>query len=281
MSLAELREEVIDLLEDELSTIAGGAPVVTIGGNIERSSELFEALGIADLLLYADRDRYRKNLVLSGYGRRYHLRRIRDEGANTEYRAISRSQAFTDTLAARHSALAAEIVTLSPRAWVAEGEYEEDYCYHQFLHDFALAPLSADTAGLGGLLDRAEGALEGADDPRVQICRAFLDRAGSSFLEAFDELLNLRERWVADNEVLLAHDPAFQIQSRLFVEGLALLDIARRVGFQTEPEYRYCPSVATLGESTQWPTDLYLEVDRIAAEEREQRASEPDAWTPP
>ncbi len=277
MSLAELRDEVIDLIEDELSTIAGGASVVAIGGNIERSSELFEALGIADLLLYADRDRYRKNLVLSGYGRRYHLKRIRAESASTEYEAISRSPAFADTLAARHASLAAEIVTLSPRAWIEEGEYEEDYCYRQFLHDFALVPLSADTPGLSGLLDRAEGALDGADDPRGQICRAFLARDGAAFLEAFDELLTVREGWVADNEVLLAHDPAFRIQSRLYVEGMALLDIARRLGFETEPEYRYCPSIATLGESTQWPADLYVEVDRIAAEEREKRANEPDA----
>jgi hypothetical protein len=277
MSLAELREEVVDLLEDELSTIAGGAPVEAIGASIERTSELFEALAIADLLLFADTERYRKNLVLSGYARRYHLRRIEREGAaGSEYRAISRSPAFVDTLAARHDALAREIAAASPRSWTQEGEYEEDYCYMQFLHDHAAGAASGRHDELAALLDRADVALEGGEDPRILACRALLGGDGAAFLEAFDDVLREREKWVAENEVLLAHDPAFLVRSNLFVEGMALLDLARAAGFDVEPEYLYCPSIARLGPGSQWPNDLFAEVDRVAAEEREARASLPD-----
>jgi hypothetical protein len=277
MSLAELRDEVIDLLEDELSTIAGGAPVEAIGGSIERTSELFEALGIADLLLFADTERYRKNLALSGYARRYHLRRIEREGAaGTVYRAISRSPAFVDALAARHDALAGEIAVASPRTWTPEGEYEEDYCYMQFLHDYATGSSPGRREELAAVLDRAEAALEGAEDPRILVCKALLEGDGAAFLEAFDDVLREREKWVAENEVLLAHDPAFLVRSNLYVEGMVLLDLARAAGFDVEPEYLYCPSIARLGPGSQWPPDLFVEVDRVAAEERHARASLPD-----
>jgi hypothetical protein len=276
MSLAELRDEVVDLLEDELTVVAGGASVVELGGVLERISVLFQALGVADLLLFADRDRYRKNLVLSGYARRYHLRRSRDESATSEYRAISRSPAFFDALVARHDALAAEIVERSSTQWIPAGEYEEDYCYYQFLHYFAASPRDADRAGLQALLDRAGAVLGGVEDPRIEICRAFYDADEASFLQAFDELLHAQERWATENEVRLAHDPAFQLRSRLFVEGLALLDLAQSVGFDVEPEYRYCPSLARLSPSSLWPPDLFVEVDRIAREERAERANQPD-----
>jgi hypothetical protein len=270
--LREIQEEARDRLEEKLSVIASGLPVAQIAEECEAAIELFQAVATSRLMLSFDTVGYQKHLAFSGYGLRYLLQRCQTEGTvDLCHLAISRTEAFFNVLAVGHTALAADIVARSPREWTPDGEYEDDYSYMAFLHHFALEPDQIDRSALEALLKRFERSLEGAPSPRLAICRAFLERNEPAFDAAFDALLMAHESWSSSNTKYRSFDPVVLMRSRLFMEGVALLLLAERLGFHTQAEYRFCPSIARRAAPDSWPFDLFLEIDRIAEEERQKR----------
>lgn len=271
--LQEIREEARDRLEEKLAVIAYGLPVTQIAGDHEAAIELFQAVATSRLMLEFDTEGFQKHLVFSGYGLRYLLRRCQiEETVDLCHLAISRTEAFFNVIGVGHTALAADIVARSPKKWTTDGEYEDDYCYMAFLHRFAVEPAQADQGMLDALLKRFERSLQGAPSPRLAVCRAFLARDGSAFDVAFNELLRAHENWIDVNTKYRSFDPVFLMRSRLFVEGIALLRIAERLGFSVQAEYRFCPSIARGPVPASWPSDLFVEIDHIAEEERRKRA---------
>ena len=82
---------------------------------MEEGAAWFQALGICNLLLDADPDRFYENLVRSGHARRYFLQKSRDEGNNDDYQlATSRWDSFLDVVASGHFQLARADYPLCP-----------------------------------------------------------------------------------------------------------------------------------------------------------------------
>lgn len=268
-NLQEIRQNVIEQIKENLAIMASGAPISSIGLSFEETSSSFQTLASCNLLLSMNSDAFSRNLFFSGCTRRYYLDRSRtEENEDSDHLAISRTEALFDAIVARHDALASDIVRLSPANWIPDGEYEEDYCYTAFLHYHSFKGANVDRLVLGRLLDRFEEILEGEPSPRLDVCRAFFNDDAKGFAESFERLLLAHDVWIRENESVLGYDPLYLMRSRLFIEGLALLVLAERAGFHTEREYRFCPGIARLPADTDWPPDIYTEIDRIAAEER-------------
>src|SRR5687768_11414385 len=130
MAIGAAREGMLDLMKEELGIIACGSPVLRIAKSFEALAQWFEGLAICNLLMTMEPEGFVKNLALSGYTRRYFLRRFPADGEpENEMLAISRTGSFFCAIAAGALPLAKEIAELSPRRWYPDGEYEDDYAY--------------------------------------------------------------------------------------------------------------------------------------------------------
>jgi hypothetical protein len=267
MSLSETREELISALQDNLSALLRPVRIAQVGVELEEAALWFEALAICNLLIHADTDRFYENLVKSGHTRRYFLAKSAQEGNTGDYQlAISRWDSFLDAVVAGHFPLAREIVALSPDDWVRDGEYEDDFCYRRFLHRFIMPPEADREARLQTDLQRWQRWLKGQPSARLDCCAALLARDGAAFQLAFDELIAQRQAEIAkQRKTLLAADLAFGPRSQVFIEGLALLQLAQRLGFALRPDYPLCPALARLPASRPFPDDLFPELEAARA----------------
>jgi hypothetical protein len=268
MSLAETREELVDSLQEGVPDLMNEVPVASVGGILEDAAAGFQALGICNLLLYADPDRFYENLVRSGQSRRYFLRKSLEEGNTDDFRlAISRWDSFLDVVACGYFQLAREIVALSAMHWVSTGEYEDDFLYRYFLHNFISPPDPQRDVRLQEALSRWTVWLSGQPSTRLDCCAALMARDPTGFDKGFDELLAQRQAEVAkQRKMVMAADVGFEPRAKIFVEGLALLRMAKAIGLILRADYPLCPAIARVAPAQSFPEDIFLEMERERAQ---------------
>lgn len=228
-------------------------PIEQLGDLSIELSGKFRALGIAVLLTLGQSDLFCHHLIRSARGREIYLSRLRGAGISTDHHGGSgRFEPLLDAIASGDSALARRIVELSAVDWQVGREYEDDYLYAQILHRFVMAPAGEEE--LPALLDRFESALQGQPSGRYEVCRALAEADQTKFDESFETLLNEREEQIESEKAAgRLEEPHVIAERRVFVEGLALLKIAESRGLVTEPEYRYCPSLARVPMKRPFP----------------------------
>ncbi len=209
----------------------------------EEFVENMRAHAILYLLVDAKPEKFFQDLIVSAFAWRHYLRRCAENHYRDYCSALSRFDAFFDALAGDHISLAVELVELGPRDWMQGDEYEEDFCWVRFLGVFA-AQGNAAGPELDQLLARAETSLQGLSSGRLEVCRAL--RAGDSdaFATAFAELAL---GWEKESEAvaLRAEEEAvIAAGTQVFVEGLAVLRLAQRIGISVEQPFRGCPPLA-------------------------------------
>jgi hypothetical protein len=258
MELAVLRENLELSIEFELDEIAEGDGLDDIGSSCERISDLYRALAICKLLLEADTNAFYHDLMRSGHTRAYFMARCHREGHLQNVRlAASNVNAYFDSLASAGWDLAIRIASLSATSWFQDDEYEDDFSYARFFHVLTLAE-SQSGRKLEFLLDRYDLALEGNRNGRWHLCESFLSRNQEHFVSAFDEILRERaEQLAEDEESALGEEMTFVSEKHVFVEGLAILRMAERLGLSTDHEYQYIPGVARMPMTVPFPDNGY------------------------
>jgi hypothetical protein len=250
------REAALDLLKDHLSVIATKGPIDELGDSFEEAEKCFQAIACSNLLLFADQERFRRNLVWVAYTRRRFLVRCRDEGVADFRRARSRSDAVFCSLAAADLSLAREVSDLSPMSWISDGEYEDDFAYHDVLHHL-ISP--TDRALTAGALDLFETALGDSPTARLGICRALHDRDVIAFAETFRAFSEANAQAMTKDRPRFADDPTFEPRSYVYVEGLALLRLAVESNLAIDDaEYPLCPSIGRLLPVPGRPEDVIV-----------------------
>jgi hypothetical protein len=266
VQLESIHQQLVLEIQERLAVVASGARAVEISETFRDLSRNLQALAICHLLESADQDEFRANLERSGQARRHYLRKSRDQGnAIDRNLALSRTEAFFDSVAAGDLSLSKEIADLSVTEWNADWEYEDDFCYYSFLHDLLRSPGSPGTTRLGATLNRFETALEGVDSPRLNVCSALLARKEDGFIEAFQALLeSIREASDKRREVVESYDLTFWPRSFISVEALAVLRIAELRGIRgLERDFALCPALAKLPVLEETTTsDLFEEIER-------------------
>lgn len=263
MSIGETREQLISEIKTTLLAVFVDVPVTDVAVELEQVAGFFQGLAICNLLLFGDCDRFYANLARSGQTRRYFLSRCRTEGVTASYHlAISRWESFLDAVAAGQLELASEIVALSTEDLVADGEYEEDFCYVAILQRFVLSGGKADASALVPLLERFAKCLEGKESPRYNLLRALFLRDAEAYAEGFETLIGQRVLEIQrDRKTVKSAALTFEPRSRVFVEGVALLRLGHGLGFPMHKEYSICPSIALQPPTRPIPEDIYVEID--------------------
>lgn len=248
MVLRDIVEEIAAGVELELEKLSDHAPDA-IGQVCDDISSGFRTLAGCALLLDADTDSYYHGLANCGAARVYFLNRSQREQPDLRnaYRATGNSGPLFSTLAARHFDLARKIVALSSKTFWEGEEYAEDFCFAHFFHLLIVDPRAGQTEVKTALTDL--GAAIGEDAPaRFQVCRSLWDRDQQAFNEAFEALLDERNKELAEmGDPYTPYDAAaHRVARTFFIDGLAILNVADLLGLSTEREFRFCPAAARL-----------------------------------
>jgi Immunity protein 49 len=228
-------------------------PPAQLGDVCVQVTAKLRTAAIIALLTKGSSDSFHHNLIRSARCRIAYLERLRQEGIlDDHHQGSGRIDPFLDSVAAADFGSARQIVQLSLREWLEGHEYEEDFCYAQIVHGLITVP--TDLSRLELLFDRFEVASEGRKDARLDVCRAIARRDQHAFDEAFDGLIAERAKHIeAERARNRIEEPTMMAERQVYVEGLALLQIAGRLRFSTEAEYAFCPSIARAPMRTPFP----------------------------
>jgi hypothetical protein len=181
-------------------------------------------------------------LLHSPLARKHYLATVHSSGIGAPGDArLSFVDPVLDAMASRQWDLAAEIGAMSSKKWLDGDEYQDDFCYGEFLRN-AVARSSLD-----GALERWRRALEGGADRRLDVAEAFAARDAAELeasLRALLEETAAKARTMADpnSPSPLASNYYFTPNRWVSVEGLALLALAEREGIAVDFELEGCPA---------------------------------------
>lgn len=130
--------------------------------------------------------------------------------------------------------------------WKEGLEYPEDYGFSRLLPKLALPSAPEDELLQG--LDRMEHALEGAEYPRFEVLRALTARDSHAFESA---LLANTDAWRARMDKVRRSGTGNVLglltDANVFIEGLALVRVARARGLRTRSQYPCIPPITLTG----------------------------------
>jgi hypothetical protein len=257
--LEDCEESFSQLLEAAASQIRQGVDIDVSHCAIEMSQRV---LAICALLGQADVNLFIERLDRSGTAR-LRLLRLAHSGIRCEPRlaTASRSLGFFAALASGNLALATDLARMLPLAHDPAWEYEDDFLFVEFLKQSVLGLSSGvpRPAGVVPVLRRWEDVLEGRPSSRHAVCVAIAAQDPDAFAPAFAAFLDGRAEEMDEYSKAVNFDPqVYAAEGNVYIEGLAMIEIAARSGLPLENEYRMLPSAARLvrsnrsGESPDW-----------------------------
>lgn len=199
-----------------------------------------QALAIMVLLVRGDSNGFYHNLIRAALIRKRFLSELLDAQKTQVYHQCSgRIQGFLSAVAAQDFNLAKEIAQLSPDEFQKTMEYQEDFCYSQLLHHLVLQHLSVPQ--IETLCDQYQE-LTG-ESTRTDLIRAIIQKSQSDFEEAFEELIVEQEELILKNEKRGQLDtPEVLAHRKVFIEGLALINLAKIHEIDITTHYQFCPA---------------------------------------
>ncbi|MFK7852589.1 MAG: Imm49 family immunity protein [Granulosicoccus sp.] len=208
------------------------------------------AIGILGLMATGDNSHLHDNLRRSGDYRVQYLQRVFKAKRDDQHHYVwGRLNPVFDIVASGDNAQIASIAQYSPGEFYTNREYLPDYCYANLLSTFSLGPSHAienDELRISSMLEQYEQWLDGETDPRFEICSAIALSDEAGFLDAFDMLLAQRVDSIEERRSTDLEDILIATERLIFVEGLALLRIARQRSFNVDEDFIMCPRSARL-----------------------------------
>ena len=200
--------------------------------------QLYRMVGICGLLHDCSIYEFQSNLQKSGAAYAFTLPKM-DESSL----ATSKSHGFFASVACGDEETARTIAQASRKTWNSELEHEDDFLYTRFL--MALFYLDASESDLRVITDRLEEVTEGELSPLRDICLAMLGKDTEKFDKGIEDFILDRKEFYAavwDADDILEEEWA--TDGQVFVEGIALIKLARKLSLDTQSEYLYIPSLA-------------------------------------
>ena len=219
-------------------------------------SSNYRRLGCGRMLIDLDADALANNLYLSGVVYRELLRARKAHRLDDYYLTSSFGWPLIDATAAGADRLVAEITELMPRTLMSDqGEDPEDFAYFQLFMTLAIAPPaipSLVTSQLGAYADT----LLGESPPRFGVMNAIVNGDPVAFAEYFPALLRDWKTDINERRKAGRIDPYDDLTTaNVFIEGLALVQLAKRRGIEPSVEYPRVPEQAITLVHNTFPPD--------------------------
>ncbi|MCY1034839.1 hypothetical protein OV207_25555 [Corallococcus sp. BB11-1] len=156
------------------------------------------------------------------------------------YLARSKGEPLFDALAVGAWELARQIAAEMTPAWMQRMESEEDFHYFGALIGVLLQRDDLDTE-----LSAYERCLQGGQSFRFDVVTALAAADGDAFDAGLQGMIEEQSAWVARQQRSGVFDPYRQKTSAfVFVEGVALVRLARHRALKTQQRYRLIPAPA-------------------------------------
>ncbi|RYZ43713.1 MAG: hypothetical protein EOO71_02320 [Myxococcaceae bacterium] len=153
------------------------------------------------------------------------------------YLARSKAFPFFDAVAAQADELVARMLPLLSGEWMRRMEPEEQFRYHE-----VLSILAGGTGALEAAMQSFERSLDGGESARYDAAQALVVGDADAFNAALDTLIAQRCKALDAERKSGLFDPYFhRTEAHVFVEGIALVRLARRRGLHTLRAYRTLP----------------------------------------
>ena len=244
--LANCEEEY----RDTLTEAAAALPQAPTGGLPYFLVELSQrVLGICALLSDADTDAFVDRLERSGTAR-LELQKLPGRGVpcDTQLLTATKAVGFPAAIASGNLDLSAQIARVLPDRHDPEWEYEDDFLFVDVMRRAVIGVVDGGTgwtAGARDALARWGVVLKKRKSPERDVWVALVAQDQSAFAGSFPAVVNHR---LAQFEVYKKQpnfdSKLFAAEGHVWIEGLALLEIATRLGLSTEPAYQLLPSLA-------------------------------------
>ena len=164
-------------------------------------------------------------------------------GAEFErYSFLSNNSSFFDALAAGLFDKACKIAQLSKSSFNEDYEYADDYTYTKFLFKIVLAGFQVDDS-FKPVLKQLLDDMEGEELSRFTICEAIVENDEDKFIQALLEMIDEHATRYEKEAESIADHYRFRTQQYVFIEGLAMRLIGRKIGFSLNDEFRFCPLI--------------------------------------
>ncbi len=170
------------------------------------------------------------------------LLRRRQECSERDQYYLARSKAapFFDAVAAQATELVNRMLPLLTRDWMRRMEPEELFYYH-----VTLSYLAGGSGDVEGAMQAFERSLDGGESERFNATRALVTGDADAFNAALKAIIEQRCKALEAERKSGLFDPYFhRTEAHIFVEGIALVRLARRRGLQTLRAYRTLPEPA-------------------------------------
>ncbi|WP_163779407.1 Imm49 family immunity protein [Myxococcus vastator] len=156
------------------------------------------------------------------------------------YLARSKGDPLFDALAAGNWDLARSIATVMTPTWMQRMESEEDFHYFGTLIALVLAQPHVDAE-----LTAFERTLQGGSSHRFDVVKALSSADADAFDAGLHGMIEEQAAWVERQQRSGLFDPyRHKTEAFVFIEGVALVQLARRLGVPTQERYRLIPAAA-------------------------------------
>lgn len=207
-------------------------------------SRMYRHLGCGLLLLEGDADSFFSNLHRAADLYLQLLeRKTRKRDLDPYYMARGRAEPLLDALATGNVDLARRIDALARTDFREGMEYEEDFWFFTLLPKLASSRTTPPELPAG--LEQLKESLRGIRYPRYDALRALSEGDTKSFDKALKALV---AAWSGEtrrkNRTELGNPYSLATEGRVFVEGIALIRVARARGLQPRTTHRLIPEAA-------------------------------------
>lgn len=215
-----------------------------IAENCQEIVDEHRILGLYAKLLADDDGAFCAHLTRSARDWLYYLLRVFGglPARRRDY-CLSKKNAFLAAVAAGDMRAATLISLFTPKQFEKDWEDLDDFLYALFLHQMVLRSHEDESFIAKVLKDYAHEA-SSLKTARPAICSALYARDGGAFDAAMEDLVSQREKEIEIENVARNKLPMeFAVTSEIFLEGLALIRIAKSLGMNVIEEYRFIPQL--------------------------------------
>jgi len=205
-----------------------------------------------------NKDEFTNNLFFSAKSYLYLLQKVQSKELPAHLGWRSKGDAWFDVIAIGAKDLALELSALSAVECDEDnGEIEEDFLYFKLIEGLYLNTLSVKEIQYN--IDQFEKACDGGDSERYKVIKALCIGDIDAFGQMFYEMIESWKRSNIYNHQICRLNPYyFATISKIYIEGLAIVRLAKILKMSTGSEYPFIPADLIKHQATQFPSGFKL-----------------------
>ena len=259
---ANLRDRLTDLLQEMTSSNS----LNDVGPIYFNVCYFYRLLGICALLMNADVTKFQDCLFKSARAKLHFLSLSGSERtAGPITLCTSKNFPFYDALAIADFKTADELAFLSPKNHFEGVEHEDDFLHQHFLHLYVTSGMGRARNDLEDILGRYEEVISGKESCRFGLCASLISNDSDRFNLEINQLVMQRHEKFQELSRMTSFNPdILKTEKYIFIEGIALVQLAEARGLRVHKEYRFIPSIARKLRKTPFPAhDSWKEIDLL------------------